>query len=245
MFTAGNTKLGKIWNWSIPAIKTCPGRTRLCESACYACSGAYRFRSTQDAHARNYRLSLSESFVHGVICELLEKRADIVRIHASGDFYSREYVEKWVEIVRKLPLVTFYGYTRSWRPTEENDEQLIASLFELSCLSNVYLWLSCDRQTGAPPRWWQSPRAYLSGSDDDMPSYPVELIFRDDHSTRMKKGGVNQALVCPFEQGFPRQHLSCQKCALCFDSSRKVLRDFEQKAKRYPKRYRKQLPVIT
>ena len=40
----------------------------------------------------------------------------VIRIHESGDFYSREYLEKWLEIARHFetnPRVVFACYTKS------------------------------------------------------------------------------------------------------------------------------------
>ena len=34
------------------------------------------------------------------------------RIHASGEFYSQVYVDKWTEIVSMNPDITFYAYTK-------------------------------------------------------------------------------------------------------------------------------------
>jgi hypothetical protein len=38
---------------------------------------------------------------------------DTVRIHDSGDFYSQEYLNKWADVARALPHLTFYAYTKS------------------------------------------------------------------------------------------------------------------------------------
>jgi hypothetical protein len=37
----------------------------------------------------------------------------LVRVHESGDFYDREYAEKWSAIARALPDVIFFAYTKS------------------------------------------------------------------------------------------------------------------------------------
>jgi hypothetical protein len=36
-----------------------------------------------------------------------------IRIHDSGDFYSDDYVDAWLRIIRATPHVTFYAYTKS------------------------------------------------------------------------------------------------------------------------------------
>jgi hypothetical protein len=43
LLSKGNGKLGEnIHHWSIPAVETCPGRSGICETHCYARSGRYR-----------------------------------------------------------------------------------------------------------------------------------------------------------------------------------------------------------
>jgi hypothetical protein len=38
--------------------------------------------------------------------------AAAVRIHDSGDFYDRDYLERWLEIAYEVPDVLFYAYTK-------------------------------------------------------------------------------------------------------------------------------------
>ena len=47
------------------------------------------------------------------ILEIQNKKVDILRVHDSGDYYSRDYVAKWMEIAKRLPDVRFYSYTKS------------------------------------------------------------------------------------------------------------------------------------
>ena len=45
--------------------------------------------------------------------ELLKKRPDYVRIHDSGDYYSKVYLQKWIDIANLFPEIKFYSYTNS------------------------------------------------------------------------------------------------------------------------------------
>jgi hypothetical protein len=45
--------------------------------------------------------------------EIKKKKADAIRIHDSGDFYSREYLQKWITIANDNPNVNFYAYSKS------------------------------------------------------------------------------------------------------------------------------------
>lgn len=48
-----------------------------------------------------------------LIIASLPKWAKIVRIHVSGDFFSRAYFEAWRLVATERPDVTFYSYTKS------------------------------------------------------------------------------------------------------------------------------------
>ena len=38
---------------------------------------------------------------------------DIVRIHESGDFYNKEYLQAWMIVAKRMPDINFYAYTKS------------------------------------------------------------------------------------------------------------------------------------
>jgi hypothetical protein len=48
-----------------------------------------------------------------MIEEIKKKKASHIRIHDSGDFYSREYLHKWFKVMDSLPNVKFYAYTKA------------------------------------------------------------------------------------------------------------------------------------
>jgi len=115
-----------VVNWTLPAFqsetgfKTCP-MASACVSGCYARSGTYRFKSSVSAHNAKLELSQSENFVPAMISEIetwLKKRSVEnlkVRIHDAGDFYSLEYFEKWIAIMRHFETekrVSFYAYSK-------------------------------------------------------------------------------------------------------------------------------------
>jgi len=71
--------------------------------------------------------------------EVRKTRAPAFRIHVIGDFYTVEYVEKWIDIANTLPSVIFFGSTRSWRC-----EFLSQAIKMFRDLENVYLKASVD-----------------------------------------------------------------------------------------------------
>jgi hypothetical protein len=45
--------------------------------------------------------------------EIIKKKPDFIRVHDSGDYYSKAYLNKWLTIAEQNPNVKFYSYTNS------------------------------------------------------------------------------------------------------------------------------------
>lgn len=118
---SSNSKLKKdgIFNFTLPAYKsvsgliTCP-MAKDCISNCYARQGCYQFSNVRNKHEKNLQATLTDDFSVEMIIDIIESKAQIVRIHDSGDFYNREYISKWLTVIDSMPHVTFYAYTKSW-----------------------------------------------------------------------------------------------------------------------------------
>jgi hypothetical protein len=114
-----------IFNWSLPAwagrlpdgrtYNTCPSASA-CAPLCYARSGTYRFPGVLAAHERNLVMILDDlpGWERRMAEELTHRRYRDrhVRIHDSGDFFSREYLQAWLRIIRATPATVFYAYTK-------------------------------------------------------------------------------------------------------------------------------------
>jgi len=111
---------GVVYEWNLPTGWTCPsakeclvkvdkdtGKMENKSNAyrCYAAS-AERFPAVRNSRWINFELSKIE------IPEL-PKNCKAVRIHASGDFYSQEYFNKWVSYCKENKEVEFWAYTKS------------------------------------------------------------------------------------------------------------------------------------
>ena len=111
-----------------------------CGRVCYAKFGTYNFSNVKARHLLNleYVLYDGDLWEAQMIREVLHKRmmytsrphdlpvdpADTwltlwarcggksVRIHDAGDFYSPQYLMRWINIARKAPHVLFYAYTK-------------------------------------------------------------------------------------------------------------------------------------
>jgi hypothetical protein len=119
-----NTKLKKtskalglrVFNFGIPAYKSASGKLTCpmadeCVKFCYAKKGAYIWSNVQPAFENRYQLSKTEDFIDAMNNEIKRKKPDYVRVHDSGDYYSKAYLQKWIQVAIHNPEVKFYSYT--------------------------------------------------------------------------------------------------------------------------------------
>jgi hypothetical protein len=220
MLNAGNTKLGanrRIWTFSLPSRTSCPGRSPLCERHCYSSQIECWRASVRQRYERNWALSRRRDFVPRVVAFIVRRQVQLVLLHVVGDFYSPAYSRKWLTIMRQLPEVRFYFYSRSWRVPA-----IQRALVAMAEFPNVRAWLSCDRDTGVPDPVPAGFRiAWLMTAPNDLPPR-AELVFRVRSLRRLVQkrvcwvGGVGQALVCPTENGITGHRTSCEQCGVCW-----------------------------
>lgn len=133
-FAKGNAKLGKTTAiFSLPAGHTCPAALaclsksdkvtgkltdgKACQFRCYAATGENLFKNIRISRWRNFEaLKACKGVVE--MADLIErslpvKNTKLVRIHASGDFYSQDYFDAWLLVARRKPSVVFYAYTKT------------------------------------------------------------------------------------------------------------------------------------
>ena len=123
----GNAKLGKgVWTFStLPGTKeysvningteyTVKG-TCTCDCiGCYAQSGFYRMTSTINALA--IRTIIARDYLdfmrRAIMAQIKADNIKLLRIHASGDFFSLAYVTAWHEIAEHCNACVFWSYTK-------------------------------------------------------------------------------------------------------------------------------------
>lgn len=124
----GNDKLGKgVWTFSMlptneeftitineidyTTCGTCPCKC----VGCYACTGCYNFYSTKKSNMIKTLLARYElDFLKRAIMAQIEAdKIQLLRIHASGDFFSPEYINAWREIVKEAGKTVFWTYTKN------------------------------------------------------------------------------------------------------------------------------------
>ncbi|HLD89519.1 MAG TPA: hypothetical protein VI911_00610 [Patescibacteria group bacterium] len=97
--------------WNLPAIITCKANLE-CHKYCY-CKKDKRFPSVEVSRTNNLQFSKSTDFVNELTNAIKSnKKHSTVRLHASGDFYSVQYISDWYKIISNCPEVTFYAYTK-------------------------------------------------------------------------------------------------------------------------------------
>ena len=106
----------RLFNFGIPAYKSVTGKI-ICPMAdecikfCYARKGAYIWSNVKPAFEKRYELSKTDKFVRYINADIVLKKPNFVRVHDSGDYYSRAYMNKWFDIAISNPNVNFYSYT--------------------------------------------------------------------------------------------------------------------------------------
>ena len=108
----------RVFNFGIPAYKSASGKLTCpfadeCVKFCYARKGAYIWGNVKPAFEKRYELSKTDQFVGAMYNEIVKKKPDYVRVHDSGDYYSKAYLKKWIDIALLFPEVKFYSYTNS------------------------------------------------------------------------------------------------------------------------------------
>lgn len=110
-----------VWEFNLPAGHTCPFgkdckimvdrvtgkfKTVGTKFRCYA-STAERFPGVRESRWKNY------DEIRAGVPIVIPKGATHVRIHGSGDFFSQEYFDKWLQVCRDNPDVKFWAFTKS------------------------------------------------------------------------------------------------------------------------------------
>ena len=108
----------RVFNFGIPAYKSASGKLTCpfadeCVKFCYARKGAYIWGNVKPAFEKRYELSKTDQFVGAMYNEIVKKKPDYIRVHDSGDYYSKAYLKKWIDIALLFPEVKFYSYTNS------------------------------------------------------------------------------------------------------------------------------------
>ena len=161
------------------AILDCPFRSSGCEAVCYATKGNHQFPSVKDSRSRSFEESKRKDFSlrmeYTIRYHMNTKRYKgnvmIIRIHESGDFYSLQYLKKWIQIWKNLEdePVLFVFYTKSFPfflMLTEEEKDIIRNMMKAGKLA---MNLSIDDTTTK-----EQMIAYL----DMLKQYPLANTYR-------------------------------------------------------------------
>lgn len=211
LLTHGLGKLGEgIHAWNLPPVSTCPGSTPTCRRACYARKNRFTYPAVKERLRWNLVQAKRDDFVERMTKELTRKGVLVCRIHSSGDFMNRAYAEKWLEIIRACPRVTFYTYSRS-HVLPEIAEVLVLMASE----PNARIWYSLDQDMEQPESVPPNIRlCYLQVREDQQPEN-VHLVFR---VPKLRKLELQTLPVCVNETPAGKAAgQTCGSCQRCFE----------------------------
>jgi hypothetical protein len=189
MLTKGNSKLGNIWNFSLPAVESCPN-CEDCKLTCYATKGHYRQKNVREKYKNNFKIvhQNSEYFEQSIQAQIDKRNIKVVRIHTSGDFFSLQYFQNWLNIVyANRDTVQFFTYTK--------EQPILDYWCEIK--NNSTLWY----------KWgWRNLNIIPSFTKSGKLNYgSLEYV----KNIRKKEGGI----ICPANLGVD---ITCEQCKICY-----------------------------
>lgn len=167
--------------FNLPAVETCPG-AGACVKYCFAAAEQHRYPQARAHRQRSLELSRSAGFVPTILAELSRKRPPVVRVHASGDFYSWAYFLSWLDIARQSEQTQFYAYTKShWMVRRARALGLLPANFtailSLGSKADAYVDVATERHA----RIFESEAAalaagYTLANEDDTAAWAADTV---------------------------------------------------------------------
>ena len=120
-----NSKLGrKIYGFDLPAVVSCP-ESNECFKPCYANKGTFIWKSAKQSNEFNFAIALNDiKYLQAeLIKEIEKKNIKFIRIHSSGDFFSKEYFLMWCNIAKNSKDLKIFTYSKA----PQIDRKLIPS----------------------------------------------------------------------------------------------------------------------
>jgi hypothetical protein len=159
------------------AYTTCPGADA-CLALCYARQGTFLFKGSKRVRINNHQALLATYATQGLdgVIDILDqtvksvsKRVAVIRLHDSGDFFKKWYVEAWMEVIKRNTDILFYAYTKSFpmfRGMAIPDNFRVTYSFGGKFDSqidgpNSRIFATLDERIAA---------GYVDGNDSDMPA---------------------------------------------------------------------------
>lgn len=196
-----NTKLGNIPSFSLPSITSCPGHTKTCADMCYAAKVERIYKNAAKAYELNFSGIDNDDFIEQLVIKLTKLSSKkknpmtTFRWHVSGDIANISYLFKMEQVMKQLPDIRFYAYTRNWALPN-----WLPHLETLRKLPNLSLFASIDDDHFAnntlPPDSWRV-------------AYVGNKTLTDVSNALNKK-----VITCPNQV----TGVLCDKCKYCFNT---------------------------
>ena len=172
-------------------------RCAICSQYCYC--EKLKFYKNHMSSRFNILLSYlkeSNKFFIRVNTQIIRDNIDLVRLHTEGDFFSREYVLQWFEVMKNNPSVKFYSYTKQFEYFEG-----------LELPQNFTLQLSFDVNAE-----YEIPQHLLSQSN-------VNIYLTYDNLENVGKFVDSHKL-----ENMPKKDClgKCKKCRNCYTNSNNI-----------------------
>lgn len=112
LVTGNSTMPSSVGIFNLPPLKTCTP-SDWCREHCYGLQGRFIWFTIKETLEWRYKQSLRDDFVEKMIDEIKRrKKIKYVRPHITGDFYSLNYLCKWLEIIKQCSDILFRVTTR-------------------------------------------------------------------------------------------------------------------------------------
>lgn len=199
---------------------SCGGMTEVCGDICYADKIENIFPAVRNLVLHNWELlkDAPRSEMIELLDEMIvnfEKVSDkrgaekIFRIHWDGDFFSEDYAQAWIEVMRNHGAVHFWVYTR---------EAFAVRALALAELSNLALYFSADRANFAVAKAMRN-------------TYGVRIAMLgktfQEGQAMMKEITARPGGKCPENLGslplISTEGSACARCRLCVDGKADVV----------------------
>lgn len=93
------------------------------EFRCFSASQEVVYTNVYNLRKANFDTIRSLKTVDEIVSTIqaaLPKNAGIIRIHVSGDMFSRAYFQAWLQVAKNNPSILFYAYTKALNHWIEN-----------------------------------------------------------------------------------------------------------------------------
>jgi len=148
---------------------------------CYAASDEAKSPQVRAARHWNFELLRRETEYEMFkrIQVSLPKKADIIRIHVSGDFFNQKYFNAWARIARLNPDRLFYAYTKSLRYWIDYNPYMVPK--------NLKLTASWDHSNHLLIRQHKLKFAKVVFTEEEAKILDLEIDHDDSHAYKGDK----------------------------------------------------------